>query len=360
MNKRRFFLLDGIRGAAALAILVRHTPHFWHLSLFHSYLSVDLFFLVSGFVIGHSYDDKLLTGKLTFCDFLLIRWIRLYPIYLLSAIFGSLILTVERTTQINAPFSMLQAISSIALTFALLPSKLPGNDSLFPVVIAYWSLFFEILVNILYACIRLISRSQFRDVVIYALGIVSCLGLLLASTLHGSLDLGFQWSLSSFVIGFLRAAFGILTGLTIYLNRSRLNFKLARLVAVLSALLAVSIICAPKLGFFDIWIDLVSVTVVFPVCILVVVNAGSFKCEPLLAALGAASYPIYVFHLPVAQCLEHYFRSQVTALAPASGIVLALAMIGSSLWLEKVYEIPVRSWLTKKLRRSDVSQPEPS
>ena len=60
----RLEALDLLRGLAALAMLVRHFP--WPnaevLLLTRSYLGVDLFFTLSGFVIAYSYQARLSAG----------------------------------------------------------------------------------------------------------------------------------------------------------------------------------------------------------------------------------------------------------------------------------------------------------
>src|SRR4249920_3888776 len=97
---RAFVVLDGLRGIAALAVLTRHAPDFFSsISIyvtspispvpfsvgpfFESYLAVDFFFVLSGFVLAHAYGDRLELG-MSAQRFMTIRIVRLYPLYLLS------------------------------------------------------------------------------------------------------------------------------------------------------------------------------------------------------------------------------------------------------------------------------------
>jgi peptidoglycan/LPS O-acetylase OafA/YrhL len=85
---RQFFGgLESLRGVAALLVVFYHLPP-WYLPLFelplvrHGYLMVNLFFVLSGFVLFHSYSDKLGTS-VSIRDFVLLRLGRLYPVHLL-------------------------------------------------------------------------------------------------------------------------------------------------------------------------------------------------------------------------------------------------------------------------------------
>jgi peptidoglycan/LPS O-acetylase OafA/YrhL len=83
--------LTGVRGVAAAVIVVYH---FGDVQLYgggsiayfripHGYLPVDLFFMLSGYVIGLTYKDAFGSGSLkSFATFMLKRVARLYPAYL--------------------------------------------------------------------------------------------------------------------------------------------------------------------------------------------------------------------------------------------------------------------------------------
>ena len=62
-SKPRYEILDGLRGVAAMLVVVYHLLDTYasgpiDQKLNHGYLSVDFFFLLSGFVIGYAYDDR--------------------------------------------------------------------------------------------------------------------------------------------------------------------------------------------------------------------------------------------------------------------------------------------------------------
>ena len=91
-----FVALDGLRGIAAIAVAARHAPYLWAAGaptgfLRESYLAVDFFFILSGFVIAQAYERRL-AGTLTWRGYMALRLERLYP-----AILGGLALGVVFT-----------------------------------------------------------------------------------------------------------------------------------------------------------------------------------------------------------------------------------------------------------------------
>lgn len=81
--------LESIRGVAALLVVLFHLPKWNAILLFNvlnnAYLMVDLFFVLSGFVIAHAYADKITSGK-ALLRFQFLRFGRLYPVHLLFLI----------------------------------------------------------------------------------------------------------------------------------------------------------------------------------------------------------------------------------------------------------------------------------
>ncbi len=81
----RFRALDGWRGIAALLVALYHLQFYNHLQELHfirnSFLFVDFFFVLSGFVIGHAYSKRLNT-KDDFFLFIFRRIGRLWPLHI--------------------------------------------------------------------------------------------------------------------------------------------------------------------------------------------------------------------------------------------------------------------------------------
>ena len=107
-EKRVFHTLDGLRGVAALFVAMRHTNLFHRAGIHGGYLAVDLFFVLSGFVIAHAYERRLASG-LSVGRFMAARYLRLWPVYVLGAALGLI---------------------------AALMHALPGKDNLTPLQVA--------------------------------------------------------------------------------------------------------------------------------------------------------------------------------------------------------------------------------
>ena len=60
MTNHRFAALDGLRGICALIVVLYHTFRLQAVSPFaHGYLSVDVFFVLSGFVLAYAFGARL-------------------------------------------------------------------------------------------------------------------------------------------------------------------------------------------------------------------------------------------------------------------------------------------------------------
>src|SRR5579863_6197665 len=225
MQQNRYAFLDGIRGIAAIAILTRHTGEFWHFKLFRSYLAVDLFFVLSGFVIAHAYDQRLREGTLSVARFMLVRLIRLYPVYLLSVLFAGALLIAGIDTDHPGHMSLGEMLGVIALTALYLPTHMSGDEpQLFPLNGPYWSLMFELIANACYAMLRPLLTGRLLSAIVAVFGI-----LVIAVTHHdGRLAAGYLWGYESVVAGFVRAIFGIFFGLLLYRHQARFERQLAR------------------------------------------------------------------------------------------------------------------------------------
>jgi peptidoglycan/LPS O-acetylase OafA/YrhL len=96
----RIASLDGLRGIAAVGVMLFHFNYFFlpqaaltsmlpfmRPILDRAYLGVDLFFLMSGFVMAHVYGQKLSSNwRGHWRDFAIMRFARIYPLFALTTL----------------------------------------------------------------------------------------------------------------------------------------------------------------------------------------------------------------------------------------------------------------------------------
>jgi peptidoglycan/LPS O-acetylase OafA/YrhL len=339
----KFTSLDGLRGLAALFVLVRHTGEYWSFFPHRSYLAVDLFFLLSGFVIAHSYEARLAAGRLTALQFVGTRLVRLYPMYLL-ALALALLASPEPTS-----------VSALAGAMLMLPSL--DSEWLFPPNIVFWSLFFELAVNLLYAVLRprLTHRVLTGSLVVLAGGLAAL------SALTGQMDLGWRGELTHLFGGLLRAALGILFGIALYRWREPLWARMPRRLGPVAAIIAVCLLFwSPSAGRWNPVVDVLALLTLLPLCVLAAARSVPAWGAGVMALLGAASYPLYLLHVPLARLGLGWFPELIERHETLSGLVLAATALLLSLWVDRFVDRPVRSRLTQWLQLPGRSAASPS
>lgn len=171
MNRPRYDILDGLRGVAAVMVLLYHvfndakSFYVWPTPVcefYHGFLGVDFFFILSGFVMGYAYDERWATpttlsrgGTLTFWGFVKRRLIRLHPMVVMGALLGLIAFLIQGCTKWDGSEVSLQAVMwATLLALFLIPSPIGmdvrGYTESFPLNGPHWSLFFEYIGSLLY------------------------------------------------------------------------------------------------------------------------------------------------------------------------------------------------------------------
>jgi peptidoglycan/LPS O-acetylase OafA/YrhL len=155
---------------AALAVLTRHVPDSTLLDLLPgSALAVDLFFVLSGFVLAHAYIVRL-QSQMTPWMFMRVRMIRLYPLYILGSAIGTvhflLASGIDPWAWIKIAGCALFAIFFVPTFPALSPDAHP-----FPLNFPAWSLFYELLINFVFAFLVL-RMTKWLLIAVIGIGLV--------------------------------------------------------------------------------------------------------------------------------------------------------------------------------------------
>ncbi len=345
MNAPRYGALDALRGIAALLVVGFHLSQIGMIPVIvpRAYLAVDFFFILSGFVIAHAYENNLRT-RLTLRSFLIKRAIRLYPLAFLGAGLGVLVLLLKWILYPEKVESLGLLLATGALNLAILPSFLgatAASHDLFPGNGPLWSLFFELLINLAWATFGIWLRTS----TLIAIALVSLTFLAFFASQYHTLNIGYDTA--TFWAGWARICFGFPLGVVIYRERHRINAGSRQwgILSLSAALIAVFAIPADLTSHVFPWIDLLIISICLPAIMMGgMTQMNSTACGNLL---GGLSYPVYVLHFPILLMMSGLHQSllskwNIHIIACMS--VLAVLLISWMAW--RLYDEPLRRVLT--------------
>ena len=330
IKSTRFDLLDGLRGVAAIAVMLHHyTQHTGWDWFGGAWVAVDLFFVLSGFVIAHSYSKKILNG-MSFREFAFVRLVRLAPLYLLGLALGVCAVLLSMAKTGTPQISGTQLATATVLGAAWLPYfnniGWPfGTDAIvgatFPLNDPSWSLFFELFVNVVFAA----YLYKFRKLPSAKYSILAFIAFIACTVIFRQINPG--WRAESFLLGFPRVIAEFFAGVFIF--SMGLQYKRAHPVftaTVTIAALACFAIGSPKVAFVN-SLTLVPLSVAL-LCSVSIEGIGKGICK----VLGELSYPLYVIHFPIYRLVFESFEIRVlnpivqTLVVAGISIVLALLL----------------------------------
>lgn len=161
-KSRRLNWLQSLRAVSVILVMLHHLRSAWDVYfdrpenldfLYFGHCGVDIFFVISGFIMWHIYRDDLNRPE-RFIPFIQRRFLRIYPVYwiLTTALLAVLLLAPGEVKDYKRDFFyIVQSYSLLPLGFA------QGN----PIIPAAWSLFHEIKFYLLFAvCIVLPAEAS--------------------------------------------------------------------------------------------------------------------------------------------------------------------------------------------------------
>lgn len=376
--KQHFEILDGLRGVAAMMVVIFHICETWNGGdharqiINHGYLAVDFFFMLSGFVIAYAYDDRWSPANgrppMTLWDFFKRRLIRLQPMVVMGNLLGALLFYLSASPKIfplvaTTSVPRLILIALIGCTVIPIPISMDirGWQEMHPLAGTAWSLFFEYVANIAYALgLRKVSN---RVLLILAAIAAAFLTHYLVTTPRGDITGGWSVNQIELKIGFLRLCYPFLAGMLLQRMRKRIHIRNAFLWC--SLLLLVTLIL-PRFGMHATgWrnglYEAMVIILVYPV--IVAMGAGEQISGRVATRLcrfsGAISYPLYITHYSLIYIYTAWVYDG--KLTPAQGVKWGAALFFTAIAIAyaclKLYDEPLRHWLNRRFLVTGATTP---
>jgi peptidoglycan/LPS O-acetylase OafA/YrhL len=206
----RYTALDSWRGLCAVMVALYHLPIDAALLKFglvrQGYLFVDFFFVLSGFVIMHSYGTKIRSGA-DAAAFLIKRWGRVWPLHVvLLAVFVVLefvkAVAIQHGVLQGSAFSGGNNLTSI-LTNLLLVHSWGMHDGIFW-NFPSWSISTEWAAYLFFAAVLLVGKRVYLTLVIVVGLLCAVLGMYFSpDTIDMTYNYGVLRCISAFSLGIL-------------------------------------------------------------------------------------------------------------------------------------------------------------
>jgi peptidoglycan/LPS O-acetylase OafA/YrhL len=347
--------LEGGRGAAALIVALYHLgigiENFGFIR--NGYIFVDLFFVLSGFVLAASYLNRLDTGA-QLRSFFIRRFGRLFPLLIFSTlvfiVFQNAIVLAKRLAAANGYGEALNNAGSLDFvlpTASEIIATLTMTHSLglFDELILNtpsWSISTEFYTYLLFAVVCFLIAGRMRLAAFFLLSAGAFAVTVWASTtVHDCLNRGGCMSVT-YDYGFPRTVFSFFLGALVYhaSNKIRFDTRLLQWIGLaLLVLLFSSVDANPALAF------------AFPFVFAILILACCQDSGPLAAILntkplqilGQRSYSIYLLHIPLILIFGNVAkRIDGTAATISLVAVFVVTLVVISGWTYRFVEDPLR------------------
>lgn len=346
--------LTSVRFLLALGVVLFHYQLMWTLPpdaaglLNRARLGVDVFFILSGFILAHVYLKG--EGPPDYRRFIVARFARVYPAHaaimlgMLVMVLGAGLVGVGlEPGRFNAP----DFIQSMLLTQAWFPrsTMVLWNGPA-------WSLsaeWFAYLIFPVYAWIAL--RLRDRPVVLIALAV----------TLFAVLDAGYRMAFGVILpraednLGVLRILPEFLFGIGLYFLGLRLRLRPRTAIAAV-ILASLAMLAAMQAALDDRLIVALAGPLILSLALLAKSGARTFLSNPVWLFAGEASYALYLVHIPLVMVwrnamqallgLDGDYRMSPLELAALLALTLAAAAV-----IHIAVEQPGRRLLRRRLNR---------
>lgn len=370
-TKPHYELLDGLRGVAALLVVVYHIFEGLAFAqttdgvgsglittLNHGHIAVDFFFLLSGFVISYAYDDRWLT--MTNREFFKRRLIRLHPMLVMGAAIGAtafFAVGCERWDGSTTPTSWVMI--AIMLTMCMIPAipgapyEVRGNGEMFPLNGPSWSLFFEYIGNICYALFM--RRMPTKALALFTLLFGCAHAWFFVGDVSGYDMIGVGWTIDAvnFWGGLIRMLFPFSVGMLLARTFKPREVKGTFWICTFALVVLFAIPYIPPYNGISInsLYEFVCIIGIFPAIVwLGACGRATGATQRASRLLGELSYPLYIVHYPIMYIFYAWLiKNNIYTLADCWPVALLtiISSIALALLCLRLYDKPIRKLLSR-------------
>ncbi|SHE55533.1 acyltransferase family protein [Pedobacter caeni] len=307
--------LTALRGIAALLVAVFHfemaaarfVPAAQSMFFEKCYLMVDLFFIMSGFIMMHVYSNHFKNNiqASTLKNFLVARFARVYPLHLFSLLL--LVVIVRWLTDWGNPPILLEQPSDILPNIFLLHSF--GFTKIYSWNIPSWSISAEWAAYLLFPVIALCinKKKTISVILLIILVVVAYYSIMYVLPRKNPINplIPVPHNLNTtFDYGYIRGIAGFTAGVLVYLIYELRDFRKAFSSDMVSLLVIIGIILSLHFSLND------GITVsLFAILVLsITVNTGriaSFCNRKFMQFLGNISYSVYLMQIFLQEPFSH-------------------------------------------------------
>jgi peptidoglycan/LPS O-acetylase OafA/YrhL len=359
-NQRQFSSLETLRFFASLMIVAFHyTYYIARHDLFKGYLAVDLFFVLSGFVITVAYQTRIDSTRL-YGTFIKKRIARLYPLHLLTLLlYLTIALAATRgllRVDNSAKYNLHEFFANLTLTHAW------GFAHNFSFNTVSWSISAEFAAYLLFPLILwLMKRGPLS-------GIIILCGLYLSAILFATYVVHIPLTQLAWQVGVARAVPSFALGVWLRLYLPMISSKLPKSTAI--ALFYFSLVLFISCAIFSLN-DYLGMVAASALVMFAAINDNmghsQFISHPFLSQRGELTYSLYMVHPIIASVFIsgiflRIFGTSTIAVYGSISAAFAIAFVLSALCY-KYFELPTQRWILQwgqKKRRAEIPVTSPS
>jgi peptidoglycan/LPS O-acetylase OafA/YrhL len=330
--------IDGLRAIAVLSVVLYHLDMPFD---FNGFVGVDIFFVISGFLITGLIDQDLVAGQFSLFNFYLRRIKRIVPalfvVIFIVAVFGSLVMLPDDLNDLGkSAFTAVASLSNVYFWYNEDASYFARSSATLP-LLHTWSLGVEEQFYLLWPLLLgLVYRIRRTTGTLFLTGVILGVSLILAEWLvHRSPSFSF------FMLP--TRAWELLTGSAIYFLVSRgvgrrLPGSVWQALAMFGAAAIGFALISPSAGAPFPGLNAAYSCLGAGLLILSGARHDTLVSRGLsasgLVAIGLVSYSLYLWHWPVLSFARYFFTELSLMTAGCSVVVFSALSVASYRYVE--------------------------